>query len=273
MQGKRRVSSLHRDDRGRGLPPTPDFCRQFIEDQILSSEWPSGTKLPSERALAGTLGVSRPVIREVLKELQADGLVEAHPGRGSFVRDLAPTAGHASIDHLVRGGQITTRELVTARRMLEAEAAYLAAENRTLGDLEKMRHNLDQFEKAASVALAVEWDTAFHESIVEASRNPVIQIMFSSIRQLVQAMVLRSLTDRETRRLGAPIHRTILEAIESSDPEAARKEMMDHISLSFERYGSDLDRPIVDVLNQRARKGDEFAELARALSESIRNIA
>lgn len=254
------------------MPVTTDVHQEVLEAQILSGQWPAGTRLPSERILAETLGVSRPVVREMLKKLQAEGLIFVLPGKGSYVADLAPSAGHATIDHLVRGGQITTRELIVARRMLEAEAAALAAVNRSAQDLDRMAALLEKFDQASSVQEAVELDTSFHESIVEAANNAVVQIMFTSIRKLVQGMVLRSLTDRRTRQMGAPIHHTILEAIEQQDPEAARREMLAHISLSEQRYGEDLDRSIADVLYQRAVASSQHADLLRELGDSIRNL-
>ena len=253
-------------------PLTPDECRSVLESKILSGDWPHGFKLPSERSLAEQFGVSRPVIREVLKMLQAQMLVDVHPGRGSFVRQLEPSNGRVSMEQMLQRGSITARDLVTARRMLESEAAALAATNRTEAQLESLRIALHAFDNASTTQEAVELDVAFHEGIVEAAGNAVILIMFGSIKPLVQAMVLRSLTDRRSRRSGAPIHHDILGAITSKNPNAARKAMSTHISLAEEFYGSDLDIPLVDVLNRRAVANRAHAALLRDVSESIKNL-
>lgn len=254
------------------LPPTPAACLSYIESKILSGDWPAGMKLPSERHLAEDFGVSRTVVREVLKTLQAQRLIDAFPGRGSYVTELRPTSGRASIDQFMRRGHITTRDLITARRMLESEAAALAALNRTPEELEVMRELLAAFDVEPSVQAAVDLDAAFHEAVVVASHNPVVQIMFGSIRALVRAMILRSLTDRRTRQVGAPIHHDILGALEAGDANAARAAMAAHISVSETMYGADLDLPLADVLNQRAVTHQAHAELLRGFSAAIKGM-
>ena len=253
----------------RALPQTAQGLIAIIEAKILSGEWPPGSRLPSERLLADQFEVSRPVIREVLKILQARRLIDVFPGKGSYVTDLTPTGGEVSIDQLLRKGQITTRDLVTARRMLESEAAALAAVCRTDADLERLHAVLEAFERADKVQVAIDLDVAFHETVVVASGNPVIQIMFGSIRDLVRGMVSRSLTDRKVRRLGAPIHHTILEAIEQGDPDAAREAVTDHISLSERMYGDDMNQPLADVLNRRAISDPEHAALLKGASARL----
>ena len=253
-------------------PLTPDECRSVLESKILNGDWPPGRKLPSERTLAEQFGVSRPVIREVLKTLQAQMLVDVHPGRGSFVRQLEPGSGQASMEQMLRRGTITTRDLISARKMLESEAASLAAVHRTDEQLDGLRATLAAFEEAESTHEAVELDVAFHQGIVEASGNAVILIMFGSIKPLVQAMVLRSLTDRRSRRSGAPIHHDILRAIASQNANAARKAITSHITLAEEYYGSDLDIPLADVLNRRAVANREHAALLRDVSASIKHL-
>jgi len=254
-------------------PLTPDECRSVLESKILNGDLPPGRKLPSERALAEQFGVSRPVIREVLKTLQAQMLVEVHPGRGSFVRKLEPGSGRVSMEQMLRKGSITTRDLISARKMLESEAAALAAVHRTDAQFESLKATLEAFDGASSTHEAVELDVAFHQGIVEASGNGVIMIMFGSIKPLVQAMVLRSLTDRKSRQSGAPIHHHILRAIATKNASAARKAMTNHITLAEQGYyGKDLDIPLAEVLDQRAVAKREHAALFRDVSESIKNL-
>jgi GntR family transcriptional repressor for pyruvate dehydrogenase complex len=255
----------------RSLPATVQSPIAFIEAKILSGEWPPGSRLPSERLLAEQFEVSRPVIREVLKMLQARRLIDVFPGKGSYVTDLTPTGGEASIDQLLRKGQITTRDLVTARRMLESEAAALAAVRRTDADIERLHAILDAFDRADKVQVAIDLDVALHEAVVMASGNAVIQIMFGSIRDLVRGMVSRSLTDRRVRRLGAPIHHTIVDAIKQGDPEAARKAVAEHISLSERTYGDDMELPLADVLNRRAISDPEHSVLLKGASARLTN--
>ena len=243
-----------------------------LETLILSGRWSPGSKLPSERELAEQLAVSRPVVREILKILQAQRLIDIFPGKGSYVTSLAPIGGEVTVDQLLKRGEITTRQVVTARRMLEVEAAGLSAANRSEEDLAELAELLEQFEAADRIQRAIDLDVAFHEKVVVSSGNAVIQIMFGSIRDLVRGMIARSLSDRGILLLGAPIHFDILNAIRDKDVEGARKAARNHISLSEDTYGDDLDRPLADVLNQRAEldfDNKQWISLARKPSSSF----
>lgn len=248
------------------VPLTAEEVVNRLESQIIARELPPGRRLPSERLLAGQFGVSRPVVREGLRRLQERGLITVHPGRGSFVRELRPTRGMASVEQLLRRGEVTARDLVVARRMLEGETAALAAERRTDEDVARMRDLLEAFDASPDVALTADLDLAFHETIAMAARNPVIQIMFGAIRNLTRAMVLRSLTDRAARRVGAPLHHDILEAIADRDPARARAAMTTHVTLAEEHYGGDIDLPLASVLLQRSDGAAEHADLLREAS-------
>lgn len=243
------------------LPAVMQRPIAHIENMILSGALPPGSKLPSERELSEQLNVSRPVVREILKFLQAQRLIDILPGKGSFITDLPATGGEVTIDHLVRRGAITTRQVVVARRMIESEAAFLAAHNRTPEAVRELRKILDEFEKAERVQRAIDLDLSFHEKVVVSSGNPVIQIMFGSIRHLVRAMIARSLSDQGVRSLGAPIHYEILDAIERQDADRARAAVQSHLSVSEQTYGEDMDRPLADVLMQRAELGPEYQNL------------
>jgi GntR family transcriptional regulator, transcriptional repressor for pyruvate dehydrogenase complex len=251
------------------IPLTPQALVDRLEADIVGRTWSPGQRLPSERQLVERFGVSRPIVREVLRRLQERGLIVVHPGRGSFVRDLLPTQGNASVELLARRGEITVRHLVTARRMLECEAAALAAEHHDDDDARRMREILAAFDASRDVAVGAELDLAFHEAVALASGNAVIQIMFGSIRNLAHGMILRSLTDRKVRHAGAPIHHTILDAILARDAEVARKAMASHIELAEKTYGRDIDRPLADVLQRRADHQPEVAELLRQAGSSL----
>lgn len=251
------------------VPVTPQALTELLEDAIVANRWQPGQKLASERQLAERYGVSRPIVREVLRRLQERGLIVVQPGRGSYVRELVTTEAHTSLEFLVRRGEVLVSDLVVARRMLEAEAAALAAERHSEEDAARMREVLADFDASSDVASRADLDVAFHETITVASGNPVIQIMFGAIRPLTHGMVLRSLTDRETLRIGAPVHHDILEAILSRDPDGARAAMAQHIELAQKLYGSDIDRPLHEVLHRRAGNLPEVAALLRQAGDAL----
>lgn len=215
----------------------------------MSPEYSHGKKLMPERALAERFAVGRPLIREVLGRLQERGLITVVPGKGTFVvRQIVPTERGASIEVMAKRGQVTPRQLIVARSMLESRAAYLAAENRTPADLERMEGLLNSVEISSSFQDIVQADVAFHESVAIASANPVIQIMFGSIRNLVEGIVIRSVSDPLVRQEGVPSHRKVFTAIEKRQPGKAHDAMLAVLDVAQRLYGDDLDRPLSEVL-------------------------
>jgi GntR family transcriptional repressor for pyruvate dehydrogenase complex len=250
-------------------PPSADETFRLLESKIISGEYQQGECLPSERKLAEEYGISRPGIREVLQRLEERGLIEVRPGLGSYVMELMPTRGSATLEHLVLRGDVTAREVIVARSMLEGEAAAIAAQARTGADIDRMQRLLAAFDEATDIRLAAELDIAFHESIVLAAANPVLQVMFGAIRDMTQAMILRSLTDRVARHVGAPVHHNVLEAIIAQDSERARSQMRHHLDIALEIYENDIDLPLASVLQLRADRQPEIAALLRGASLAL----
>jgi GntR family transcriptional repressor for pyruvate dehydrogenase complex len=264
-----RIGRLNAVSQPSDIPLTAAQLAERLEAAIVAQIWQPGAKLASERQLAEQYGIGRPAVRETLRRLQERGLIVVHPGRGSFVRELRATHGTASADLMTRRGKITARQLARARQMLESESAALAAEHRTGEELDRMRGLLADFDAATDVTVMAEFDLAFHEAIVVASGNVVLQIMFGSIRNLTHGIMLRSLTDRRVRDAGAPIHHTVLDAIAARDQDGARAAMLEHLRLAETHYGDDIDQPLADVLRRRADHLPEVAEALRNASSSV----
>ncbi|MFB6783219.1 FadR/GntR family transcriptional regulator [Streptomyces sp. NPDC056352] len=254
-------------------PPSGADVASMLEERLLDGAWEPGTRLPSERVLAQEYEVSRPVIREALRSLQERGLISVAPGRGSFVLEVRPSSTGGDPLLLARRGEVTARHLVVARTMLEGEAAALAAQHRTGDDLADMRRILAAFDQEPALSRLAELDTAFHETIAIASRNPVIQIMFGSIRPLTHGVVVRSLSDRVVRGAAVPLHNVILDAIANGDPDGARAAMTQHIEAAQRYYGTDLDAALIDVLTRRASTTPDAASLITEVSRSIADLS
>ncbi len=222
-----------------------------LEDRILRGEFMVGEKLPSERELCSRYAVSRPVIREALAGLLERGYIDVFAGRGSFVRAVATDELSQSLNRVAARAGITARHLVAARVMLECGGAELAASNASTDDVEAIFVTLQAHERATELAERARTDLLFHEAVALASGNPVIALMFGSIRTQVHSLMLRSHSDQKVRLLGDPMHVKIAEAIREHDPVRARTAMTEHIELALTLYGSDLDRPLSEVLSAR----------------------
>lgn len=223
---------------------------QDIQARVLSGEWAQGSQLPSERELSVEYGVSRPVIREALAGLVELGFIEIHPGRGSFVRGVRIDDLSGSLTRAATLARITARDLVVARLGLECSAAELAAKQ-SPRPVEKLTEALGDHSEADTLQALADTDLAFHETVVAASGNPLLVLMFGAIRNQVHALMLRSHSDPQVRRQGEPYHERIVQAIIDGDPVAARELMREHLELALTLYGSDLDRPISEVVEAR----------------------
>ncbi len=222
-----------------------DSLSSHLEEQIVTGRLGEGHRLPSERSLSGEYDLSRPVIREALRELTLRGLVEVVPGRGAYVRRARAEDATGPLEAFYRRRQVTPRDLIEARKTIETEAAALAAVRSELGDLESMEWALTRFEQpGVGLIEKARYDITFHVSIVRAAHNPVIETMYGSIRSMVVELMLRSLGDPTVSRAGLPYHREIYEAIRGGDQERAHRQMAGHLTLAEQLYGDDFDQSL-----------------------------
>ena len=215
-----------------------DQLYEQILFQIVSGRLPEGGRLPSEPQLCNLFKVSRPVVREALSRLRADGLIASRRGSGSYVKsrpaeDLVRLAPTGAIADLLRCFEL--------RYALEGEAAALAAQRRETRDLEEIKRTLDALASAvATHDLAADVDASFHLAIAAATKNQlftrVMAMLDSPMRQgIYLGRRLSQLRNTERLQLVQTEHERIYEAIESGDPEAARTAMRHHIGSSRRR--------------------------------------
>jgi GntR family transcriptional repressor for pyruvate dehydrogenase complex len=205
---------------------------QQIEESILKGELTEGSQLPAERDLAKQFGVSRTAVREAIKALQEKGLVDAFPGRGTFVTNGTSNSMRRSLDRIIKSGEPDgLAYLVEVREILEPEIAALAAVRATDQDLAAMRESLDVMESARQDSDAfIEADLDFHLALAEAAANPIVLSLIDSIVGLLREQRLRIFRIPGGPECGQHHHMRILEAIQRHDPQEARAAMQAHLS-------------------------------------------
>jgi GntR family transcriptional repressor for pyruvate dehydrogenase complex len=203
-----------------------------IEESIQKGELSPGSQLPPERDLAKQFGVSRTAVREAIKALQEKGLVDAFPGRGTFVTTGTPNAMRRSLDRLVNSGEEEGRAyLVEVRDILEPEIAALAAERADDEAVATMREAVKTMDSAAwDSDVYIEADLDFHLALAEAAGNPIVLSLIDSIVGLLREQRLRIFRVEGGPDRGQQHHRRILEAIQRRDPQAARAAMQSHLA-------------------------------------------
>lgn len=222
-----------------------------LEEQIRSGLLASGSKLPSERELGLHYKISRPMVRESLRGLAERGYVEIHPGRGSFVRAPEVSDLARPLLRMAASVGVTARQLVDARLILETAAARAAAVRSSAEEKESIEAALAAHRQAGGLREAAISDLDFHTAIVQASGNPLLGLMFGSIRPYVYGLMLRSLADNAVSEAGDPLHGVIADHICREDADGAAEAMREHLLLAMELYGEDLDKPLNEVLTAR----------------------
>jgi GntR family transcriptional repressor for pyruvate dehydrogenase complex len=204
-----------------------------IRDRIASGDWGPGTRLPREADLAKELGLSRNSLREAVRALSLARILEVRQGDGTFVSSLEavdllePTL---SATHLLRGR--TVLELFEVRRMLEPEAAAMAARLSDATVIAALGRELERMHAAGDRAEElVEADASFHDVIAGAPGNGVLQALLRSLStSTVRARLWHGIVDRTALDLAREEHARIYEAIAAGDADLARAATLVHIA-------------------------------------------
>lgn len=215
-----------------------DSLTRRLEELILDGTLKPGKKIPSERQLSERLGVSRNILREALKTLRGRGLIVTRHGQGSVVAGLVPrTDQQDPLTLLYRDHSRILYDLLEVRELLEGRAAFLAAQRATEEDLHRITHAFKALEEApshgADPETAARLDHAFHQSIYEASNNPVLvhtlESLLQPMRQSVMASVRHLYHRSASKKQIDRFHRQIYNAIVSRQPEWAQKAATAHV--------------------------------------------
>lgn len=192
-----------------------------LREAVRQGEWPVGNRIPTEPELATTLGVGRNTIREAVRALSHSGLLEVRQGDGTYVRATSEVSG--AIRRLC-GSEL--REVLQVRRMLEVEAARLAATDRTEDELTHLRELHAQRDKAQAesrFADFVQTDADFHLAVVACAHNTLLTELYRGLTEAITASVAAT-THKELGPAEHIEHRGIIEAIADRDPPRAAAE-------------------------------------------------
>ena len=228
-------SPLHRD------------VMQVLIGEIVGGTYREGDLLPTGPELGAQFGVSVGVVRESLQGLQERGLVEVKHGHGTTVRPERDW-GRFDPDVLAAllGGSRAAEvlaEYLECRRVLEVEAAGLAAERATTeavdgvaGAFQRMRATAERARtNRAAEPQYREADIGFHRAVVRAARNPTLGQMTAPIHRALTTTFGALARPQDRFERGLPEHERILAAISTGDAGTARMAMRDHL-LTVEGY-------------------------------------
>lgn len=208
-----------------------------IEEEIQSGRLRPGDKLPAERELAETFGVSRASVREALRVLERFGVLAARVGNGPHSGSTISSSAGIGMTNALRLHtavmQTPTRDIVDVRVQLEMHAVRRACGSASTDDLTRIHLSLEAMVAARTPEEFHSHDTEFHVALARASGNELLPVMMESLRGAMQRDMLAGYArqgDWEPLRSDLLAqHRAILEAVESGDEDEAAELVKRHI--------------------------------------------
>jgi GntR family transcriptional repressor for pyruvate dehydrogenase complex len=217
----------------------------FVRDLIVRGRLRPGDRLPAERELAVQIGVSRPSVRAGLHALAAMGVVRSKHGSGTYIPSGPPSLGSEPLGFLAALHGFTRDEMYEARRILEVEAAGLAAARATHEHLATLADEVaGMFANRDNPQLFLVHDINFHRGVADAAKNPIVGAlvgMISAVYYERRKETAQRASDSDLRD-AAEAHRLIYQAIRARDGAAARLAMNDHLLQASRYQAQELDK-------------------------------
>lgn len=189
---------------------------QSLRQMLVEGQVPPGAKL-NERALSEVLKVSRTPLREAIKMLAAEGLVELLPNRGAIALQLS----EADI--------LDTFEVMAG---LEGQSGELAAQRITdaeLAEIRAMHYEMMAAYTRRDLSTYYQLNSAIHRAINAAARNPVLTATYNQVNARLQALRFRSNQDGEKWKRAMQEHEQMIQALAAHDPVAMRAVLIAHL--------------------------------------------
>jgi len=234
MDGKLKLAGLTRIEKS---PDIPTLVMNQIIELISQGKLKIGDKLPSEQEMTKLFGISRISLREAMKLLEAKGYIESRDRRGKYVKSLTDTV-KSSIEDILSVDHKKIWELLAVRRLIDSEAAYLAALN--VGKEQKSRFGkiIDVLEKVGDENVLSSKEggrlySDFFDILADATRNTIFVHLRKTITSVLTGAFPYSRKKLSTipgssREIVAQLLR-IHRAIEERNPDAAKAATLEHI--------------------------------------------
>lgn len=229
---KARVADLSRQRANRRLGAASVLVYETLRRQILDGELKPGTPL-GHRAIGETMNTSTGPVVSALRRLAHDGLITYVRGHGATVTEFSDE----QLD-----------DLMMVRRALETEAARVAARRASPEDLARLYAIVDRMAEAVRERKQEEadlLDAELHVSIAQMTRSPGLMAALERchLLDMVRRHILASYQQQHLEELEV-IHRELVDAIASGDPNRAGQAMHAHLSHRFNRNGPQLGGPV-----------------------------
>lgn len=208
-----------------------DMLKNVLAENIRSQAWEPASKLPTERELSAQYGIGRSIVRRVLRELGAAGLITRSAGSGTFV--CTPRVPAAAKTTTPCSWDVSPAHLMEARMLLEPAIVGMVVRNGTAADIAYLEMCCGKGEAALSFEEFEYWDGMLHRAIASAAHNSLFDTVFDLMNKTRDQaewgqLKLTSLTP-ERRRVYEAEHRSLVLALKNRDGDTARRIASEHL--------------------------------------------
>ncbi|MDH3263363.1 MAG: GntR family transcriptional regulator [Paracoccaceae bacterium] len=211
-----------------------------VKALIAEGAYAPGDRLPPERELIGSLGLSRSALRKALDALEREGAIWRHVGKGTFVAGRSGAADAGGLGEI--GQQITPVRMMRARLCIEPAIAREAAINASAEAVVRVARAKDAAARAESWDEYERQDDRFHRAVAEAADNILLLALFDQLNRVQRAVAWETVVRQSARppeeHSSFAEHEAIAAAIAARDPAGAQGAMRRHIgSVSARLFG------------------------------------
>jgi len=222
-----------------------ELIAEQLRTQISERRLQPGDVLPPERELTRLYRAGRSSVREALRMLESAGLIKSI-GKGSFAVAGYATPLNNSLRLLMSLDEASMHDIYELRRIVECEAAALAAERRADEHIARLDDAIEEMRQGLTFASGeryIDADLRFHLVIAEATRNRLILHSMGALRELIRRALMSIFLIPESPERSLAQHEAIRAAIAAGDSQRARAEMRDHLV----RVEADVNRTLAQT--------------------------
>ncbi len=208
-----------------------------LEQMIADGSLKPGERLPAERILSERMGVSRPCLREAIRNLTSKGLMVTRQGGGTYINESLEDGITDPLLEILQSQPESRYDVLEVRHALDGQAAYFASIRATDTDRYNIQkafeRTLELHQQSVDPMVEAVADAEFHLTITEASHNIVLLHTMRSLFSVLQRSIKHSLDKMyNIPRVFDPLsmqHETLMQAVIKGDPEAARQAAQTHL--------------------------------------------
>ena len=227
------------------------IAREILQD-IADQKISPGTKLPSEIEMSERFGVARASLREGLRILEIHGLITIKPGPGGgpVVDSISSSDLAQTLTFFLQASNVTVRDVVQARLILEPVMARQAAEKVDPELNDSLKQSIEKADQAVDSGSHEEYlkvKVGFHQLISAASGNGILALLGGALQEIYLSRMRPYYLDNEERKKISLNHKKIAEAIASGDGDKAEELMRSHMEESVGR----IEERLTGFLNEK----------------------